>query len=108
MAQQRQSGARSLGQRGSGAPSSKRVPAHQDGKAPSRTSESSQSRQRRAVARLAESIFAERGFRGTTDHESDLVDRLQSDLEYLEGWTILRDIKIILLTMRVMVHDRAY
>ena len=49
-----------------------------------------------------------RGFRGTTDHESDLVDRLQSDLEYLEGWTILRDIKIILLTMRVMVHDRAY
>lgn len=49
-----------------------------------------------------------RGYRGATDHESDLVDRLQSDLEYLEGWTILRDIKIILLTLRVMMHDRAY
>jgi lipopolysaccharide/colanic/teichoic acid biosynthesis glycosyltransferase len=49
-----------------------------------------------------------RGFRGATDCESDLVDRLQSDLEYLEGWTIVRDITIILLTMRVLVHDRAY
>ncbi|MCK9541354.1 MAG: sugar transferase [Novosphingobium sp.] len=29
-----------------------------------------------------------RGYRGATDHESDLVNRLQSDLEYLEGWTI--------------------
>ncbi|WP_098108644.1 sugar transferase [Novosphingobium sp. PC22D] len=49
-----------------------------------------------------------RGFRGATDHESDLVYRLQSDLEYLEGWTIWRDIKILLLTMRVLVHDRAF
>jgi len=49
-----------------------------------------------------------RGFRGATDKESDLVHRLQSDLEYLEGWTILRDIQIILLTMRVLVHDRAF
>jgi lipopolysaccharide/colanic/teichoic acid biosynthesis glycosyltransferase len=49
-----------------------------------------------------------RGFRGATDHESDLVNRLQADLEYLEGWTIMRDIQIILLTMRVLVHDRAF
>ena len=49
-----------------------------------------------------------RRFRGATEHESDLVDRLQSDLEYLEGWTIMRDIKIILLTLRVLVHDRAF
>ncbi|MFC0203627.1 sugar transferase [Novosphingobium soli] len=49
-----------------------------------------------------------RGFRGATDHESDLVNRLQADLEYLEGWTITRDIQIILLTMRVLVHDRAF
>lgn len=49
-----------------------------------------------------------RGFRGATDHESDLVNRLQSDLEYLEGWTIMRDIQIIFLTLRVLVHDRAF
>ena len=49
-----------------------------------------------------------RGYRGATDRESDLVNRLQSDLEYLEGWTIGRDIKILLLTLRVLVHDRAF
>ncbi|MBV1916546.1 MAG: sugar transferase [Sphingomonadaceae bacterium] len=49
-----------------------------------------------------------RGFRGSTDHERDLLDRLQSDLEYLEGWTILRDIQIIFLTLRVLVHDKAF
>jgi len=49
-----------------------------------------------------------RGFRGATDHESDLVNRLQADLEYLEGWTILRDLQIIFLTLRVLTHDRAF
>jgi len=49
-----------------------------------------------------------RGFRGATEKESDLVYRLQSDLEYLEGWTIMRDQKIIFLTLRVLVHDRAF
>ena len=49
-----------------------------------------------------------RGFRGATDHEADLVNRLQSDLEYLEGWTIMRDIQILFLTLRVLVHDRAF
>jgi len=49
-----------------------------------------------------------RGYRGATDKEQDLVNRLQSDLEYLEGWTIWRDLKIIVLTLRVLVHDRAY
>ena len=49
-----------------------------------------------------------RGFRGATDTENDLADRLQADLEYLEGWTIWRDIKIIVNTARVLVHDRAF
>jgi lipopolysaccharide/colanic/teichoic acid biosynthesis glycosyltransferase len=49
-----------------------------------------------------------RGFRGATEKESDLVSRLQSDLEYLEGWTILRDLKIVFLTLRVLVHDKAF
>ena len=49
-----------------------------------------------------------RGQRGATEDETDLVKRLQSDLEYLEGWTILRDVQIILLTLRVLIHDRAF
>ncbi|MBT0668763.1 sugar transferase [Novosphingobium profundi] len=49
-----------------------------------------------------------RGYRGATDREADLINRLQSDLEYLEGWTIMRDIQIIFLTLRVLVHDRAF
>jgi len=49
-----------------------------------------------------------RGFRGATEHEADLVDRLQADLEYLDGWTIWRDVAILAATVRVLVHDRAY
>jgi lipopolysaccharide/colanic/teichoic acid biosynthesis glycosyltransferase len=49
-----------------------------------------------------------RGLRGATDTEADLRQRLQADLEYLDGWTILRDARIILGTIRVMVHHRAF
>jgi lipopolysaccharide/colanic/teichoic acid biosynthesis glycosyltransferase len=49
-----------------------------------------------------------RGFRGATDREDDLVDRLHSDLEYMEGWSILRDVKILVMTVGVLVHDRAF
>lgn len=49
-----------------------------------------------------------RGLRGTTRHEQDLADRLQSDLEYLDGWSIWRDLKILFATLGVMVHRNAY
>jgi len=49
-----------------------------------------------------------RGLRGATDHESDLSSRLQADLEYLAGWSILRDIRILFATIGVLVHDRAF
>jgi exopolysaccharide biosynthesis polyprenyl glycosylphosphotransferase len=49
-----------------------------------------------------------RGFRGSTDHVDDLSRRLQADLEYIAGWSIWRDLLIILKTMRVMVHHNAY
>ncbi len=49
-----------------------------------------------------------RGFRGATDHEKDLTDRLQADLEYIKNWSPWRDIKIIIATMGVLVHDRAF
>jgi lipopolysaccharide/colanic/teichoic acid biosynthesis glycosyltransferase len=49
-----------------------------------------------------------RGLRGATDTEGDLSDRLSADLEYLDGWSLWRDIQILLRTVRVLVHDRAY
>ncbi len=49
-----------------------------------------------------------RGLRGATEHEADLADRLDSDLEYLNGWSLWRDIAITLATAKVIVHDRAY
>jgi lipopolysaccharide/colanic/teichoic acid biosynthesis glycosyltransferase len=49
-----------------------------------------------------------RGLRGSTDHESDLQHRLHADLEYLNGWSIWRDISIMFATLRVLVHDQAY
>ena len=49
-----------------------------------------------------------RGYRGATVHEHDLVNRLQADLEYLDGWSIWTDIIIILKTFRVLFHRNAY
>jgi len=49
-----------------------------------------------------------RGYRGATLVEADLENRLQADLEYLENWSIWRDLKIILLTFRVLLHRNAY
>jgi len=49
-----------------------------------------------------------RGYRGATLVEADLKNRLQADLEYLEDWSIWRDIQITLLTFRVLFHRNAY
>lgn len=49
-----------------------------------------------------------RGHRGATNVHQDLIDRLQSDLEYVTNWSVWRDVRIVLATMRVLVHDRAY
>ncbi len=49
-----------------------------------------------------------RGFRGATDSEIDLTERLEADLEYLDGWSLQRDIQIMFGTLAVLVHDRAY
>lgn len=49
-----------------------------------------------------------RGLRGATAQESDLADRLGADLEYLNGWSLWRDMRIIAATLRVLVHDRAF
>lgn len=49
-----------------------------------------------------------RGLRGATEHESDLANRLDADLEYLHGWSLWRDLRILFATVKVLVHDRAY
>jgi polysaccharide biosynthesis protein PslA len=49
-----------------------------------------------------------RGLRGATDHEIDLSQRLNADLEYLDGWSLWRDLGIVIGTLKVLVHDRAY
>ena len=49
-----------------------------------------------------------RGYRGATMVEDDLRNRLQADLEYLATWSIWRDIKIIVLTFRVLIHRNAF
>jgi polysaccharide biosynthesis protein PslA len=49
-----------------------------------------------------------RGLRGATDAESDLSSRLKADLEYLDGWSLWRDLAIVMRTVRVVIHDQAY
>lgn len=49
-----------------------------------------------------------RGYRGATNTHDDLIQRLQSDLEYVAGWSILRDLKILVATFSVIVHRNAY
>ena len=49
-----------------------------------------------------------RGLRGATDSEEDLAGRLNADLEYLNGWSLWRDLWILLATFKVLVHHRAF
>ena len=49
-----------------------------------------------------------RGFRGATEKKSDLTERLQADLEYLDGWHIGRDFAIIARTFGVLIHPKAF
>lgn len=49
-----------------------------------------------------------RGLRGSTEQESDLAQRLDADLEYLNGWSIWGDFAILFQTIRVLAHAKAY
>lgn len=49
-----------------------------------------------------------RGYRGNTELEDDLLNRLSSDLEYLQSWSFWRDLKILFLTFRVIFHRNAF
>ena len=49
-----------------------------------------------------------RGYRGPTVLKADLTNRLQADLEYLSGWTIWKDVRIIFGTFKVLSHGNAF
>ena len=49
-----------------------------------------------------------KGFRGATHMTSDLTSRLQADLDYLNGWSLWRDLSILLATFKVVLHKNAY
>lgn len=49
-----------------------------------------------------------RGFRGATHRRDDLTLRLQADLEYIIGWSVMRDFAILVSTARVVMHRNAF
>ncbi|HAF41922.1 MAG TPA: sugar transferase [Sphingobium sp.] len=49
-----------------------------------------------------------RGFRGATETRRDILNRVEADLEYLHGWSLMRDIAILVGTLNVLVHRNAY
>jgi exopolysaccharide biosynthesis polyprenyl glycosylphosphotransferase len=49
-----------------------------------------------------------RGYRGATKTKKHLRQRVRADLEYMQGWSIGRDIAIIAKTAMVLVHPNAY
>ncbi|WP_185829318.1 exopolysaccharide biosynthesis polyprenyl glycosylphosphotransferase [Sphingomonas ginkgonis] len=64
--------------------------------------------QRHAIKPGITGLAQVRGFRGATHTREHLTSRLQADLEYLSGWSIWRDISILVRTLRVVVHSEAY
>lgn len=49
-----------------------------------------------------------RGYRGATVEHRDLENRLRADLEYADRWSIFLDLKIMVSTLKVVVHTNAY
>jgi lipopolysaccharide/colanic/teichoic acid biosynthesis glycosyltransferase len=49
-----------------------------------------------------------RGFRGPTLSKEDLLNRLQSDLEYMRSWSVWRDLAIMTRTFMVLAHANAF
>lgn len=50
-----------------------------------------------------------RGYRGGTPHEQDIINRIDSDLEYIERWSISLDLVIIVRTALTLIfHRQAY
>lgn len=48
------------------------------------------------------------GLRGATERCRDLIDRVSADLDYLNSWSLSRDVLILLRTLGVIFHRNAY
>lgn len=49
-----------------------------------------------------------RGHRGNTFDEEHFKLRLESDLEYVANWSLMGDVRIMLSTLSVLLHDNAF
>ncbi len=49
-----------------------------------------------------------RGYRGATEREADLQNRLDADLEYIRDWSPWRDAMIVMKTLGVLMHRQAF
>jgi exopolysaccharide biosynthesis polyprenyl glycosylphosphotransferase len=49
-----------------------------------------------------------RGLRGATKSTEDIEKRVAADLEYINSWSIWLDVKILVRTVRVLIHRNAY
>lgn len=49
-----------------------------------------------------------RGFRGATLHRSDLESRIESDMEYVQNWSLQLDLLILARTVLVLFHRNAF
>lgn len=49
-----------------------------------------------------------RGYRGATVYTEDLTNRLQADLEYIANWSFWKDLAIVFMTLKVVVHRNTY
>ncbi len=49
-----------------------------------------------------------RGYRGETKDLTEMIKRVESDLEYINNWSLWLDIKILFKTIFTLVHEKAY
>lgn len=49
-----------------------------------------------------------KGFRGSTFKQKDLIKRLEKDMEYIESYSFISDLKILFKTILVIFHKNAF
>lgn len=49
-----------------------------------------------------------RGFRGATETKRDILNRISADLEYMNQWSLAGDLSILLRTINVIYHKKAF